>query len=197
MKRILRYTVILSIFSILLFSSLVLVTAYDNYEGIEYDDIVDVAFVSYRNGEFVIEYTAEGSIRIEVNTNAVNHNFVNQILGMKIGDKKPYITWNVGADLIEYYNTTIISLFKDSTPPTSPLWRVLRPILIVVAVLGGAVGAVYLVIKLKGRVVLKGCTSCKNTGTTQCAKCGKHYCSNCSTKGCTNCGSNKFIRLKS
>ncbi|MCE7741354.1 MAG: hypothetical protein GOP50_02750 [Candidatus Heimdallarchaeota archaeon] len=196
MTRIRRCMIFLGFFAILLLNTLVSVYAYDEYAGIEYDDVVDVGFVSYRNGEFVIEYTAEGAFRVEVNTNAVNFNFVNAILGMKEFEKKPYVTWNVGPDLIEYYNVTIYDIVVDSTPPTSPVWKAFRTVIIVVAVLGGAVGAVYLGVKFKGRMVLKGCSTCKNTGTSKCAKCGKHYCSDCSSKGCTNCGSRQFIRLK-
>lgn len=177
-------------------NSFVSVYAYDDYAGIEYDDIIDVGFVSYRNEVFVIEYTEEGSFRVEVNSHAVNINFVNAVLGMKLGETKPYTTWTVGADLIEYYNITIYNIFKDISPDSSPVWRIFRTILIVVAVLGGVVGAIYLGIKLKGRVKLKKCSNCSNTGVSKCAKCGKHYCSECSAKGCTSCGSRQFIRLK-
>ncbi len=110
---------ILIIITIFMLNSICLVDSYSETDGIEYDDIIDVAFISYRNGEFVIEYTAQGPIRLEINTNAVNEYFVNEVLGMKIGEVKPYITWNVGADLIEYFNTTIVNLVKDSTPETS------------------------------------------------------------------------------
>ena len=175
---------------------LVTVNAYSKYEGIEYDDVVDVGFVSYRNGVFVIEYTEDGALRVEVNSNAVNYNFVNALLGMKKGDKKPLVTWTAGGDLIQYYNVTVYEIVYDSTPDSSPVWRVFRTILIVVAVLGAAVGVVYLGVKIRGKVALKSCSSCGKTGTTKCAKCGKFYCSECSSKGCTNCGSRKFIRLQ-
>jgi hypothetical protein len=188
--------VLVGIFSLLLLNSFVSVYAYDEYEGIEYDDIVDVGFVSYRNGEFVIEYTEEGPFRVEVNTHAVNENFVNAIIGMKLGERKDLVTWMVGPDLIEYFNVTIYSIFRDVSTTNNIAWRIIKPILITIAVLGGLVGAGYLGIKIRGRVVLKGCSNCGKTGASKCAKCGTYYCSDCSSKGCTNCGSRQFVRLK-
>ncbi|MCE7743147.1 MAG: hypothetical protein GOP50_11920 [Candidatus Heimdallarchaeota archaeon] len=113
-----RY-ITLTLVLLVLFSQFKVISAYDDLYGIELDDIVDVAFISYRNGEFVIEYTTEGAFRVEVNTNAVNEIFVNAILGMKEGETKPYISWMVGADIIEYYNTTIVDIVIDSTPETT------------------------------------------------------------------------------
>jgi len=180
----------------LLLNALVSVSAYDEYAGIEFDDIVDVGFVSYRNGVFVIEYSESGSFRVEVNTNAVNYNFVNAILGMKVDERKDLVTWMVGPDLIEYFNVTIYSIFRDISQEPSAAWKILKPIIITIAVLGGLVGVVYLGMKVKGRVVLKSCSNCGNTGASKCAKCGTHFCSDCSSKACTNCGSRQFIRLK-
>ncbi|MHA1200465.1 MAG: hypothetical protein ACTSQF_14175 [Candidatus Heimdallarchaeaceae archaeon] len=97
-----------------------LTSAYDDLDGIELNDVVDFAFIAYRNGEFVIEYTASSAFRIEVNTNGVNDNFVNAILGMKVGETKSYITWTIGLDVIEYYNTTIIHIELDASPETTP-----------------------------------------------------------------------------
>ena len=46
MSRIRQYIILFSLFSILLLNVRVSVEAYNEYEGIEYDDIVDVGFVS-------------------------------------------------------------------------------------------------------------------------------------------------------
>ena len=50
----------------------------------------------------------------------INEIFVNEILGMKLGEVKTYITWTMGSDLIEYYKTTILKIVLDSTPETTP-----------------------------------------------------------------------------
>ena len=196
MSQIRRYSTIFFILTLVIFNIFSSVKAYDDFAGIEYDDIVDVAFESYRNGELVIEYTPDGPLRVEVNTNAVNYHFVNELLGMKVGEKKYYITWTVDSDLIEYYNTTILKIVKDATPTANPIWRIIKPILIVLAVLGGIVGAIYIAPKIKSRIVIKKCTNCNKPSKSKCAKCGYYYCEECSSKGCTNCGSRKFIRLQ-
>ena len=195
MIRFRRSLILVGMLSIILLNSIVSIYAYDEYAGIEYDDIVDVGFVSYRNGEFQIEYTEGGSLRVEVNTHAINVNFVNAILGMKIGEIKDLVTWTVEGDLIQYYNVTIYRLIKDISPDTSAAWRIIKPIIITIAVLGGLAGAAYLGVKIRGRFLLKNCSSCGNIGASKCAKCGAHYCTECSSKGCTSCGSRQFIRL--
>jgi hypothetical protein len=187
---------LIGIISILMLNSFVSIYAYDEFYGVEYDDVVDVGFVSHRNGDFVIEYTEEGSLRVVVNTNAINENFVNAILGMKEGEVKPLVTWTVGADLIEYFNVTIYDIVSGDENDNNKAWQIIRPIIITIAVLGGLAGVAYFGIKIRGRLILKGCSSCSNTGASKCAKCGAHYCTNCSSKGCTNCGSRQFVRLK-
>ena len=116
--RCMNFLILITV-TLFLLNSLCLVDSYCEINGIEYDDIVDVAFISYRNGEFIIEYTAEGSFRITVDTNLIKETFINAILGMKLGETEPYIAWNIDADVIEYYNTTIINIVFDSTPETS------------------------------------------------------------------------------
>lgn len=196
MKHVRSCILLIGLVSILLFNTLLSVNAYDEYAGVEYNDIINTGFVSYRNGVFVTEYTESGPFQCEVNSNAVNVHFVDAVLGMKVGEVKPLVTWTVESDLIEYFNVTVYKVVKDSTPNTSPVWRVFRTIIIVIAVLGGVVGITYLSVKIKGRVIVKSCSSCNNRATSKCAKCGLYYCSNCSSKGCKSCGSRQFVRIQ-
>ncbi|MHA1445374.1 MAG: hypothetical protein ACTSSN_01665 [Candidatus Heimdallarchaeaceae archaeon] len=108
---------------------------------------------------------------------------------------QPFITWvDPAGNLVEYYDTTIVKLVKDSSPDTSQAWRIIRPILSSIIGIGVVIGSIYAGIKIRQRIGIKGCTNCSNKAASKCAKCGKHYCSNCSSTGCTNCSSRQFIR---
>lgn len=195
MKRQLYILILLSIVTSLVVAQCTSVVAYDDLYGVEYDDIVDVAFESWINGIFSNSYTASGPFRVTVNTHLVNENFINEIVGMKLWDVKPYITWFDGEDnLIEYYNTTIVKVVKDITPPSAGAWKIIRPILFTVIGIGIVVGGIYSGVKIRQRIGIKGCFTCDNKATSKCSKCGNSFCSNCSSKGCTNCGSRQFIR---
>ncbi len=171
------------------------VKAYDNLYGVEYDDVIDVAFESWINGIFSNSYTAEGPFRLTVSNQVINSNFTSELLGMKEGEVKPYITWiNLDEDVIEYYDTTIVRLVKDSTPDSTLAWRIIRPILITVASLGIVIGGAYAGVKISQRLGIKGCSTCDNKATSKCSRCGENYCASCSSKGCNSCGSRQFVR---
>ncbi len=195
MKRQLYILILLSIVTSLAVAQFTSVVAYDNLYGVEYDDIVDVAFESWINGAFSNSFTAEGPFRVTVNTHIVNANFTNELIGMRLWEVKPYITWIDGEDnLIEYYNTTVTNLVKDISPPSSGAWKIIRPILFTVIGIGIVVGGIYSGVKIRQRIGIKGCSTCDNKATSKCSKCGNSFCSNCSSKGCTICGSRQFIR---
>jgi len=195
MRRQLYILIMLSIMTSLVVTQSLTVKAYDNLYGVEYDDIIDVAFESWINGIFSNSYTAEGPFRLTVSTQVINSNFTSALLGMKEGEVKPYITWIDGdGKTIEYYDTTVVRLVKDSTPESSAAWKIIRPILITVVSIGVVVGGLYAGVKVRQRIGIRGCSSCDNKATSKCSKCGKNFCSNCSSKGCTNCGSRQFIR---
>jgi len=59
----------------------------------------------------------------------------------------------------------------------------------------GAVGLIYLVMRVRKTLAIKKCISCNSQATIKCAKCGTFICSNCSGNGCTNCKSRQFVRL--
>ena len=99
----------------MLLSQSSIISAYDELNGVEPGDVIDIALISYINGEFVMEYTNEAPLRIEVDIYAINSYFYEAILGMKIGETKPYITWMVENNTIEYYNTTILTIIYDSS----------------------------------------------------------------------------------
>jgi hypothetical protein len=196
MSRRFHYTLLLVVISSLVLTQFTTVGAYDSLYGVEYDDIIDVAFISYINGEFSNNYTADGAFRITVNPGVINANFIDEIIGMMIGEVKPYITWvDPVGNLVEYYDTTVVKLVKDSTPDTSKAWRIIRPILLSIIGIGVVIGSIYAGVKIRHRIGIRGCTNCSNKAASKCAKCGKHYCSNCSSTGCTNCGSRQFIRF--
>ena len=196
MSRRFHYTLLLVVLSSLVITQFTTVEAYDTLYGVEYDDVVDVAFESWINGEFSNNYTADGPFRITVNPGVINANFIDEIIGMMVGEVKPYITWvDPAGNLVEYYDTTIVKLVKDSTPEPSPAWRIIRPILLSIIVIGVVIGSIYAGVKIRNRIGIRGCTNCSNKAASKCAKCGKHYCSNCSSTGCTNCGSRQFIRF--
>lgn len=103
----------------MIISQLHLATAYNDVDGIELNDVVDVAFVAYRACIFEVEYTSESPFRVEVNPAYINENFSEELLGMKLGEIKPYISWREDGDLIEYYNTTIVNIVDEILPTTT------------------------------------------------------------------------------
>ncbi|MCG3215776.1 MAG: hypothetical protein KAS63_03625 [Candidatus Heimdallarchaeota archaeon] len=200
MNKIFRYLTILYVLSLLILNSQFSARAYDNIHGIEYDDVVDVAFVRYINNEFSFSYTTDAPFRVTVNENIINVNFIEELIGMKIGETKPLISWYVQENettvsFIEYFNTTIVKLIKDSTPQRGPIGKGFLIALEVIAGIGGTIGLIYVANKLRRRFALKKCMSCEKHASSKCSKCGNFYCSECLTKGCPNCGSRKFIRL--
>ena len=196
MRRYLCYAILLITTTALFITQFTSVTAYDDLYGVEYDDIIDIAFISYINGEFSNNYTADGAFRVTVNSHIINAHLIDQLIGMKIGESKPYITWVDGEEnLIEYYDTTIVRLIKDATPDKSIAWKVIRPILLTIASLAIVLGGAYAAVKISKLVGIKGCSTCNNKATSKCSKCGTYYCPNCSSKGCKNCGSRQFVRL--
>jgi hypothetical protein len=195
MRRRLYYSILLIAFTTLVLTQLTTVNSYDELYGVEYGDIVDVAFESWINGEFSNNFTDDGAFRVTVDPDVVNYNFVDELVTMKIGEVKPYITWFDGeGNLIEYYNTKIVRLVKDISPNTPLAWKIIRPILITMVSIGVVVGGIYSGVKIRQRIGIKGCFSCDNKATSKCSKCGTSFCPNCSSKGCTNCGSRQFIR---
>ena len=54
-------------FIFFIFIFCIISNAYSKYEGIEYDDVVDITLLCYLNGEIIVEYTSEGPIKVKVN----------------------------------------------------------------------------------------------------------------------------------
>jgi hypothetical protein len=139
---------------------------------------------------------------MRVNDHVVNYHLVDQLIGRKLFETIPYITWTVPADnpadtlLVEYYNTTVVKIVKDISPPTSPVWRIFRIIIITGVTIGLVIGGIYVFNKFRHRFLIKRCSVCKKAAKSRCSKCGKIYCLECSAKGCPNCGSRQFVRLK-
>ena len=198
MNRSTRNFVLLAILTFILIPYFSTTQAYDELLGVEYEDIIDVAFTSYIDGEFTNEYTEEGPFRVTVNENYINRNFIEELVGMKLGEVKPYITWTVpnngDTSVIEYYNTKVVKIVKDSSPDRS-VGRIFLIIFAVIAGLGLSIGAFYVVYRMRSRILVKKCAKCGNTATSKCAKCAFIICSECGTKGCPECGNMKFIRL--
>jgi hypothetical protein len=179
-------------------SSLSTTYAYDDLLGVEYEDVIQVAFTSYIDGEFSNEYTEEGPFEVTVNENYINRNFIEELVGMKVGEVKPYITWTIQNNgvpsVIEYYDTKVVKIVKDASPDRS-VGRIFLIAFAVIAGLGLGVGAIYVIYKMRSRILIKKCTKCGNTATSKCAKCAFIICSECGIKGCPECGNMKFIRL--
>ncbi|MFW9851497.1 MAG: hypothetical protein ACFFDS_00980 [Candidatus Thorarchaeota archaeon] len=193
-----RNFVFLTILTMVLISSLSITRAYDDLLGVEYEDEIEVAFTSYIDGEFSNEYTEENPFMVTVNENYINKNFIEELVGMKVGEVKPYITWTIQNDgvpsVIEYYDTKVVKIVKDASPDRS-VGRIFLVAFAVLAGLGLGVGVIYIVYKMRSKILVKKCAKCGNTATSKCAKCAFIMCSECGTKGCPECGSMKFIRL--
>ncbi|MCG3221423.1 MAG: hypothetical protein H7641_08590, partial [Candidatus Heimdallarchaeota archaeon] len=96
----------------------------------------------------------------------------------------------------EYRNTKIVRIVVDSTPGSNvDIGRIFVIIAEVLAGVVGVAGAVYVLYKLRTRLLTKSCAGCSQQANSKCSKCGHFYCSECSVKGCSNCGSRQFIRL--
>jgi hypothetical protein len=200
MVKLLRRFSLFFIFIVLLFYALSSSQAYSNFAGVEYDDVIDISFVRYIDGRYSITYPDEAPFTVKVNYNDLNHNVVDELLGMKKQETKD-IEWdqeleNGTIKNYEYRNTKIVRIVEDSTPGSNiDIARVFIIIASVIGTIAGVAGAVFILYKLRTRLALKNCISCSQQANSKCSKCGQFYCSECSVKGCTNCGSRQFIRL--
>ncbi|MHA1200936.1 MAG: hypothetical protein ACTSQ4_00245, partial [Candidatus Heimdallarchaeaceae archaeon] len=80
--------------------------------------------------------------------------------------------------------------------PTSPIGQIILTIFEVILIIGVAVGAIFLYVKvIHPRFLSKKCLTCGNQATSKCSKCGRFICSECMIKGCPSCGSQKYIHL--
>lgn len=203
MKRTSFYTVVvLLMFNFLILPNL-LVQSYDDKLGVEYDDIVNVTCTRIidHNTYQPLVYTPDSPLTVVIDPKSFNINFIDALLGMKLGETKDLISWYVTQEdetinFFEYYNTTIFEIVEDSTPGTSsPAGGVFLTILKVAGGIGAFALGVYGFIFILRRLKIKSCISCRTKATSKCAKCGVYYCHNCSTKGCKACGSTKYIRM--
>ena len=200
MTKLSRRFSLLCIFIILLFYALSSTQAYDNIDGVEYDDVVDISFVRYINGKYSITYSDAEPFTVKINYNELNHNVLDELLGMKKQETKD-IAWDVVLEngtikYYEYRNTKIVRIVVDSTPGSNvDIGRIFVIIAEVLAGVVGVAGAVYVLYKLRTRLSTKNCIGCSQQANSKCSKCGHFYCSECSVKGCSNCGSRQFIRL--
>ena len=178
MKTVSRYLSILCVVSFLIINSQYNALAYDVIHGVEYNDVVDVTFVRYIDGEFSIQYGDNGPFRITINENLWS------------------VTQENGSlSYFEYFNTTIVNIHIDSTPEMGSVGRGFLITFAVIAGIGGGIGLIYIANKLRHRLALKKCVGCSNQATSKCSKCGKFFCADCTAKACSSCGSRKFIRL--
>lgn len=195
-----RNFLLLCIFSILLISIISTTLAYDNFNGVELDDVVEISFVRYIDGRYSITYSDEAPFTVTVNYNELNANVVDELLGMKKRETKD-ISWDVELENgtikhYEYRNTKIVSIVVDSTPGIGiDVGKIFIIIAEVLAGIAGVAAAVYILYRVRKRLAMKSCSSCEKTAGSKCSKCGKFYCSECSAKGCSECGSRQFVRL--
>ena len=200
MTKLSRRFSLLCIFIVLLFYALSSTQAYNNISGVEYDDVVDISFVRYIDGKYSITYSDAEPFTVKINYNELNHNVLDELLGMKKKETKD-IAWDVVLENgtiknYEYRNTKIVRIVVDSTPGSNvDVGRIFIIIAEVLAGVIGVAGAVYILYKLRTRLSTKNCAGCSQQANSKCSKCGHFYCSECSVKGCSNCGSRQFIRL--
>ena len=195
-----RSILFLSMLVLFLVVPLTQTVAYDDNYGVEYDDLIDISFRVYYNGSIKNDYPPESPFQMRVNPTLIAEVYLNFILGMKIGENRPYVSWTTqgeeGPVFVEYVNNTLIRVVEDSTPPGfSGTWKVIRGILYAGLVIGVISGSIYLYVKLRPKLSSRGCINCSSRAYLKCAKCGSFTCQNCSGKGCTSCGSTKFIRV--
>ncbi|NPD89344.1 MAG: hypothetical protein HGN29_11515 [Asgard group archaeon] len=200
MAKLLSRFSLLFVFIVLFFYALSSTQAYDNLNGVEYDDIIDISFVRYIDGRYSITYSDDDPFRVKVNYNELNHNVVDELLEMKKQETKN-INWEVVLEngtirYYEYRNTKIVRIVEDSTPGINvDIGRIFIIIAEVMAGIAGVGGAVYILYRVRNRLSMKKCINCSKQANSKCSKCGSFFCSECSVKGCSNCGSRQFIRL--
>jgi hypothetical protein len=197
-KKLVRFFIIL----VTLFIQVsALSVAYDDIHGVELNDVIDISFDRYINGDATTGYPDDDPFQLTVNPAYINVIFVNEIIGMKVGEVKPSIKWTVDEgdghfNEYEYVDTKIVRLVKDATPPNSPIGQIILTIFEVILVIGVAVGAIFLYVKvIHPRFLSKKCLTCGNQATSKCSKCERFICSECMIKGCPSCGSRKYIHL--
>lgn len=200
MVKLSRRFSLVCIFIVLLFHALSSTQAYDNINGVEYDDTIDISFVRYINGKYSITYSDTAPLTVKVSYNDLYHDVVDELLGMKKQETKD-IDWEIELEngtikYYEYRNTKIVRIVVDSTPSSNvDVGRIFIIIAEVAAGIIGVVGAVFILYKLRTRFLTKNCVGCSQQANSKCSKCGHFYCSECSVKGCSNCGSRQFVRL--
>jgi len=200
MVRISKRFYLVCIITVLSFYAIISTQAYSNLNGVEYDDVVDISFVRYIDGRYSIAYGEANPFRVKINYNELNHNVVDGLLGMKKQETRD-IDWEVELSngtikYYEYRDTKIVEIVEDSTPgPSIDVGKIFIIIAEVLAGIAGVVGAVFILYKIRKRLLVKNCTSCSNKANSRCSKCGVFFCAECSVKGCSNCGSRQFIRL--
>lgn len=196
-----RKFLILGIILLLAFPILTQIRAYSDIHGVEYDDIIDVTCEIYKDEELVGDFTEAAPFRFQVNEHLVNRILVDAVVGLKVGETKPYITWiidyrNGTITTVEYYDTTIYRIVEDSTPDKP----VGKGFIITISVIGGlavAVGLVYLSYKARTTFLAKKCAICKAVAVGNCKKCGRTFCERCYSNGCPYCKSRTLLKFKS
>ncbi|MHA1867628.1 MAG: hypothetical protein ACTSVB_04850 [Candidatus Heimdallarchaeaceae archaeon] len=198
--RILTFTFI---FTILFLSLIIHVTAYDKKLGVEWGDRVEVACERYIDGKLKTVYTENSPLEVAIDEDITNYNFVSELVGMKVGETKPSISWyvtqtNGSVSYFEYKNVKILKITLDATPDhTGPTaGNVLLIILKVILGIALAFLLFYLIYKLWKRFMIKKCVKCrKNKAIKKCSKCGTLLCDECTINGCPECKSRTFIRV--
>jgi len=185
----------------LLFTISILETthAYSDIHGIEYDDIIDVSCEIYMDAELVNEFTEDAPFRFQVNENLVNQILVDAVIGLKVGDTKPYITWIIDYEngtirTVEYYDTTIIRIVEDSTPER-PVGKGFIITFSIIGGLGVVAGLVYLSYIVRTKFLAKKCVVCKAIAVGNCKKCGRSFCERCYSNGCPYCKSRTLLKF--
>lgn len=199
MAKLSRKLLLFCTFFILLIYAISTTQAYDNINGVEFDDIIDISFVRYIDGKYSITYSDELPFTVTVSYNELNHNVVDELIGMKKQETKD-ISWEVELEngtikYYEYRNTKIVRIVFDSTRNGVDVAKIFVIIAEVLAGIVGVAAAIFILYKLRKRLAIKACLSCGKNANSKCSKCGKFYCSECSVKGCSDCGSRQFVRL--
>ena len=190
---------ILGIVLLLNVSILTTTQAYSDIHGVEYDDIIDVSCEIYKDEELVSDFTEAAPFRFQVNEHLVNRILVDAVIGMKVGDTKPYITWIIDYEngtitTVEYYDTTIIRIVEDSTSE-KPVGKGFIITFSVIGGLGGVAGLVYLSYIIRTKFLAKKCAVCKTIAVGNCKKCGRSFCERCYSNGCPYCKSRTLLKF--
>lgn len=197
-KQLVGFIVVLVAF---LIQGIALSGAYDDVQGIELNDIIDISFDRYIDGDPTAGYDDANPFQLTVNSAYINVIFVNEMIGMKVGEVKPSIKWTVdeGGGIFteyEYVDTKIVRLVYDATPSTSPIGQTILTIFGIILGIGIVVAAIFLYFRvIQPRFLSKKCLVCGNQASSKCSNCGLFICSECAIKGCPECGSRKYIRL--